>query len=89
MISKSAVDIGRQGNEIYDRLLRRQLEPVENGKFVAIDIDSSEWEVDADDYAATQRLVERIPGALIWLARIGSSATYRIGGARIGSGVND
>lgn len=71
-----------RGSEIYDRSLRVRLEPKENGKFVAIDIETGNWEVDADDYTATQRLLDRIPDARIWLVRVGSPAAYRMGGSR-------
>ena len=36
------------------------------------------YEVDADDYTATERLLRRNPDAQIWLVRVGHRAAYRI-----------
>ncbi len=47
---------------------------------MAIDIESGNYEVDRDDFAATERLLARCPDAQIWLARVGQPAAYRMGG---------
>jgi hypothetical protein len=70
----------RLGIEIYERAIRPALLPDDEGKFVAIDIDSGQYEIDEDDYAATERLLVRRPDARIWLARAGERAAYRVGG---------
>ena len=77
----SMQEFARCGNEIYDRSIRAQVEATNKGKFVAIDIETGDWEIDADDYMATERLLTRRPDAQTWLIRIGDRATYRIGGA--------
>jgi hypothetical protein len=76
----------RLGSEIYERAIRPALLPDDEGKFVAIDIDSGQYEIDEDDYAATERLLVRRPDARIWLARAGERAAYRVGGR---SGLKD
>ena len=78
----SKTDFARRGNEIYENSIRSQVEPINKGKFVAIDIATGTWALDADDYEATQKLLERVPDAQMWLLRVGNTATYRIGGAR-------
>src|SRR5438105_3277073 len=40
------------GGAIFDQRVRPSLRPDDNGKFVAIDVDSGDYEIDADDYAA-------------------------------------
>jgi hypothetical protein len=65
-------EFARRGDAIYDREIGPRLEPAENGKFVAIDIETGEFEVDADEMAATDRLLARVPDAQIWFRRIGS-----------------
>jgi hypothetical protein len=72
----------RRGQEIYDQNIRAAVEPDNTGKFVAIDIESGAWEIDEDDYTATERLLVRVPDAQMWLARVGHRAAYRIGGPR-------
>jgi hypothetical protein len=71
----------RLGKEIYARSVRSLVEPDHAGEFVAIDIDSGAWELHADDFTATQRLLATRPKARIWLVRVGSPGAYRIGGS--------
>ena len=69
--------------EVYERLIRPTLKPEDEGKYVAVDVGSGDFELDADDYAATGRLLARRPGARLWLMRTGPSAAYRIRGRSI------
>ena len=71
-------DEARRGQEAFDRYVKPKLRPEDDGKFVAVDIQSGSYEIDAEDYQATGRLMERIPGARIWLFRAGQAATIRI-----------
>lgn len=71
-------DEARRGQEAFDRFVRPKLRPEDDGKFVAIDIQSGSYEIDSDDYQATGRLMARLPGARIWLLRAGHPTTYRI-----------
>jgi hypothetical protein len=70
----------RRAEELYDRVVRPALRPEDDGKYVAVAVDSGDFEVDANDYAATGRLLERRPGARVWLMRTGPSAAYRLRG---------
>lgn len=75
-------ELARLGAEAFDRRVRPALRPEDDGKFVAIDVVSEEYEIDPDDYAAVTRLRARVPAADVWLARAGSRATCRIGVSR-------
>jgi hypothetical protein len=75
----------RRGQEAFDRHVRPVLRPEDDGKFVAIDTETGDYEIDADDYAATGRLLARRPGARVWLMRAGQATAYRIG-RRVGGG---
>lgn len=68
----------RQAQELYDRVVRPRLTPADDGKYVALDLDTGEYEIDADDYAASERLYVRHPGRQGWLFRVGEPATYTI-----------
>ena len=68
----------RLGQEAFDLHVKSKLRPEDDGKFVAVDIQSGSYEIDADDYQATGRLLARLPGARIWLLRAGHPTTYRI-----------
>ena len=61
--------------------MRPALGPGDDGKFVAIDVTTGEYEVDADDYAAVARLRGRRPTATVWLERAGQPTAYRMGRA--------
>ena len=74
-------EFARRGQEIYDRDIRPKLGPADDGKFIAIDIENGTYEVDRDDFTATERLIKRNPDAQIWLVRAGQPAAYRVGGA--------
>ena len=80
------VDEARRGQEAFDRFVKPKLRPEDDGKFIAVDIQSGSYEIDSDDYEATGRLMARLPGARIWLLRAGQPTTYRIGRRLVGCG---
>ena len=65
----SPEEFARRGQEIYERVIQPGLGADDKGKFVAVDIESSEYEIDSDDYAAEKRLLGRLPDAQIFLLR--------------------
>ncbi len=75
-------ELAALGGEVFDRQVRPALRPEDDGKFVAIDIETGDIEMDEDDYAAVARLRARKPEADMWLMRAGYPATYRIAEAR-------
>jgi hypothetical protein len=77
--ASSLADEARRGQEAFERYVRPALRPEDDGKYVAIDIDTGEYEIDADDYAATGRLLAKRPTARGWLLRAGYATAYRIG----------
>ncbi len=79
---RSLDEVDALGQAIYDRVVKPALGPDDQGKFVAIDVESSDFEIDQDDYSAIMRLRSRRPDADIWLMRAGYRAAYQIGGAR-------
>jgi hypothetical protein len=72
-------ELARLGAEILDRRVRPMLRPDDDGKFVAIDVGTGDFELDDDDYTAVARLRTRSPQAEIWLGRVGAPAAYRMG----------
>jgi len=74
----SKEEFAKRGDAIYDRDVRG-LEKTERGKFVAIDIETGEFEIDADEMAASDRLVARVPDAQIWFRRVGSKYARHLG----------
>ena len=75
----SKEEFARRGEELYKRDVSRGLTSDDEGRFVAIDIDTGAFEIDADELAASDRLLARIPKAQIWLRRVGSRHARRFG----------
>jgi hypothetical protein len=75
-------EFARRGGEIYDRDVRPRVEAKNAGKFVAVDIETGAWEMDADALAACERLVARVADSQTWLVRVGYPYAHRIGGPR-------
>jgi hypothetical protein len=75
-------ELARLGEQIFDQQVQPALQPADHGKFVAIDVESGEYEIDEDDYTAVARLRSRVPTADVWLMRAGYRAAYRIGVVR-------
>lgn len=71
-------ELARLGHEILDRRVRPALGPEDDGKFVAVDVGTGDYEIDEDDYAAVSRLRARRPAADVWLGRVGQSTAYRM-----------
>ncbi|WP_315784863.1 hypothetical protein [Fischerella sp. JS2] len=75
----SKEEFAQRGDEIYEREVRRLVEPDHIGQIVAIDIETGAWEIDADEIAACARLEARNPNAQIWIVRVGSRYVRRFG----------
>ena len=79
----SREEFAARGERIFHRDIEPALRAEDANKFVAIDIETGRYAVDADDYAATEQLLRQSPAAQIWLVRVGHPAAYRIGGRAI------
>jgi hypothetical protein len=75
---KSREEVAALGNQI----LRYQIEPLlsseDTGKFVAIAVDSGEYEIDESDQKVLSRILARHPQAKIWLGRAGHQTAYKL-----------
>lgn len=74
----SMEEFARRGDEIYERDILPKLTPEDKG-FVAIDIETGEYELAQDELTASNRLLARRPQAQVWIRRIGSRYLYRFG----------
>jgi Uncharacterized conserved protein len=76
-------ELAKRGNEVFERVVRPQVDVEEEAhKYVAIDVESEDFEVDANQRAASDRLLERHPEARgrIWFRRVGSRIAHSYGG---------
>jgi hypothetical protein len=76
----SKEEFARRGDAIYEKDIRPQLKADDEGKFAAIDIESGEFAIDADELKACHKLRKRIPDAQIWMVRVGYRHVHRFGG---------
>jgi hypothetical protein len=77
-------EFAQRGDSIYDTQIHPLVHPEDNGKYVLIDIDSGEYEMDTDEIAASDRLLARRPNAQVWLVRVGSRFARRFATGRRG-----
>ncbi|NCS10951.1 MAG: hypothetical protein GPJ08_07195 [Microcystis aeruginosa G13-09] len=60
--------------------IKSQVEAGNDGKVVAIDLETGDFELDKSEIAACERLESRHPDAQIWIVRIGSPYVRKFGG---------
>jgi hypothetical protein len=76
-------EIARLGDELYEARIRQQVEVGNQGKIVAIDVETGAFEVADEPMVACDRLLEQYPDAQIWAIRIGHQAMHRFGIGRL------
>ena len=76
-------EIGRIGNEIYRRDIRHKVMPQHKGKFLILDIESGDSEIDEDDLTAEERLRARRPDGIFFGIRIGYTSAYTLAGTMV------
>ena len=69
-------EVATRGEQIYEDQIRSKVEEGNKGKFVIIDIESGEFEIDDEDLKATDRMLARRPSAVIYGLRVGFPTAY-------------
>lgn len=72
-------EFAKRGEEIFERDILPRLGPADQGKAVAIEIETRDYEIDKNEVVAAHRLRERHPTAVFWFRRVGSRYFYRFG----------
>jgi hypothetical protein len=78
--TRSLDEIGHMALDIYHNRIQPLVMPTHKGKYLAIDIDSGDYEVDENDLVAERRLRERRPDGTLFGLKIGYRAAYSLGG---------
>ena len=78
-------EIVRRGEELYERSIREQVEPEQDGRFLALDVASGDYAIADEVLTATARLRERRPDAVPYLMRVGRPSAFRLGGTLLGT----
>src|SRR5262245_8920158 len=79
----SKEEFASRGDAIYEAKIRPNQKKKDDGKFVAIDIETGEYEIASKELRACARLEARLPDPQIWLMRIGSKYLYSFGGSTL------
>ena len=77
--------IGQRGQALYDQQIRPQVEQDYQGKFLILDVNTGDYEIDAEDLTASKRLLARRPDAVLFGVRVGHRAAYRLVGMKQGT----
>ncbi|WP_204154322.1 hypothetical protein [Leptolyngbya sp. CCY15150] len=75
----SKEELAQRGQQLYESHIRQQVEAGNDGKIVAIDIETGNFEVADTILPATRQLFDRNPDAQPWVIRIGHRAVYHFG----------
>jgi hypothetical protein len=75
----SSDEIVERGQALYDQKIRAKVEPQHNGKFMVLDIETGEFEIDADSVAALERAEAKHPDPALFLLRVGFPTAVTLG----------
>ena len=63
------------GRAVFERVVKPKLTAADDGKHVALDVESGEYEIGDDEFAVSRRLLVRVPAAQFWDTRVGYERT--------------
>jgi NADPH-dependent 2,4-dienoyl-CoA reductase/sulfur reductase-like enzyme len=72
-------EIGRRGQDLYDRQRRARVEADHRGRYLVLDVETGDYEIGDDYLVLSRRLQARRPDAALYTVRIGYPAVGRIG----------
>ena len=75
----SSKELAQRGQQIYDREIRKKVEQQHRGKFLVVEVESHDYDMDADPVVADERLRQRHPDSLFYMVRIGRRAAFKLG----------
>jgi len=72
-------EIVERGEALYDQQIRAKVEPQHDGKFLVLDIETGDYEIDADSVAALERATARHQDPALYLMRVGFPTAVKMG----------
>jgi hypothetical protein len=76
----SKKEFARRGDALVESKVRPHLTAADADKFVAIDIETGEYELDKNEMKAAERLRKRLADPQIWLIHVTLGYLHRFGG---------
>jgi hypothetical protein len=77
-VAKTREEVAELGNHILRNQIEPRLAAEDMGKFVAIAVESGDYEIDKSDQKVMARILARYPLGRIWLARAGHPTAYKM-----------
>jgi hypothetical protein len=77
-----ATDIEQRGETIFANSIRPRVTKADEGKFVVIDVNTGDHEIDTDHVKALERMLAHHGSDSLYSIRIGSPTAYKLGSAR-------
>jgi hypothetical protein len=75
----SSAEIAEKGQALYERKVQGLLAASDRGKFLVLDIETGDYELDTDELAAVKRARAKRADGAFYILRVGHSAAYRLG----------
>ena len=75
----SSDEIAERGQALYEREVQGSLAASDVGKFLVLDIETGDYELDSDELAAVKRARAKQPDGAFYVLRVGHPAAYRLG----------
>lgn len=72
-------EVVRQGQTLYEKRIQSRIDERDRGKFLVLDIETGDYELDSNELQALKRAKAKRPDAVLYMLRIGYPATYRLG----------
>lgn len=82
-ITRTPQEVVQRGIELYEQQIKAQVEDGNQGKFLVINTETGEYEMDADDVLAAKQAKFRFSDAPLFTLRVGRAAAYRIGSRKV------
>src|ERR671910_1534713 len=79
-----AQEVARRGKEIYEREIRAEVEPEQEGRFLVVDVNSGSYALADDELEAFDRAQAKTPEGVLYLIRVGRRAAHRVGVTAVG-----
>ena len=80
MASLQLDSLSSRANTLFDECIKSQVVNEDPDNFLAIDIESGDYEIAADDLTPGEILRARHQNAQIFVRRVGDEAVYTVGG---------
>ncbi len=72
-------NIAQRGKALYEHHIRAEVESDNLGKVLVINVETGDYEMEADHLTASTRAAAKYPGAPFYAMRIGAPALGRLG----------